>query len=181
MFKQMFRHGHTELSESKAEERDGPSTGNDDCLGSSTGFSKEQQSMTCLDKHTQTRTHKTLQWHGSASTRTSLSPGSEMYHWPLKNKTHAHTWFRRWYRLRVTRQDLNHISSEHRGCECVGLCAYICKRACVCVCFWVCVWVSEGYQNLPLLSILKVSHTPQWPATGKRKWEDLECDICAYI
>lgn len=35
---------------------DRPSTGDGECLGSSTGSSKEQQSMTCLDTQTHTQT-----------------------------------------------------------------------------------------------------------------------------
>lgn len=49
----MFRHEH-KLSEGKTEEGERPSTGDDDCLGSSMVFSKEQQSMTSSG---QTHTH----------------------------------------------------------------------------------------------------------------------------
>lgn len=42
----MVKHGNTELAN-----RNGTSSGDDECLGDRLGFSKEQQSMTYLDTH----------------------------------------------------------------------------------------------------------------------------------
>lgn len=113
---------------------------------------------------TNTHTHiKPCSDKAVKSTRTSLSPGSEIHQQEDPN-THTPTWSGPWYRLRVTRQDLNHLLWP-RGCKSVGLCAYICKQTCACVC----VFLRGPGKPAPAIDTLRVSHTADWPATGKKE------------
>lgn len=130
----------------------GSSTGDGDCLAPCSVKSNSPWPV-WTNMHTRRKPCSDMI---ARSTRTSLSPGSEMHRWPSWNNTHTHTlgpgvkgyWIR---------SEPQFWSSQE--CECVGLCAYICKWGWECaslVSECVCV---QGQENLPLLPIRWSCHT----------------------